>query len=56
MSGDEKENMLIAIFLNAGLVVLVPEGSLRGCQISGAFTTNCGVPAKLADKKDPCSE
>jgi len=42
--------MLIAIFLIAGLIVLVPEGGLGGCQTSGAFNTNCGVPAKLADK------
>jgi len=56
MSGDEKENILIAGFLISGLVVLVPEGELRGCQTSRAFATNCGVPAKLADKKDPCSE
>jgi len=56
MSGDEQESILIAIILISGLVILVPEGDLRGCQISRAFTINWGVPAKLADKKDPCSE
>ena len=48
MSAEKLENILIAVVLIAGLVGLVPEGSLRGSHAPLPLIVE--VPAKLSDE------